>query len=74
MSYSSKSTCPVGRVLWEESLEEVILHSTPLCSVLLTLLKDKFMCLKDELKLQVTRPAGQVKFIDTVNITSLHAG
>ena len=41
MSNSSKSTRPVGRVLLEELLEEVILHITPLCSLLRTLLKDK---------------------------------
>ena len=34
------------RVLWEELLEEVILHITPLCSLLHTLLKDKCMCLQ----------------------------
>ena len=37
----------VGRVLWEELLVEVILHITPLCSLLHTLLKDKCMCLQD---------------------------
>ena len=31
---------PVGRVLWDELLEEVILHITPLCSLLHILLKD----------------------------------
>ena len=39
MSNSSLSTRPVGRVLWEELLEEVILHITPLCSLLHTLFK-----------------------------------
>ena len=34
MSNSSQSTRPVGRVLWEELLEEVILHITPLCYLL----------------------------------------
>ena len=48
MSNSSQSTRPVGRVLWEELLEEVILHITPLCSLLHPLLKDKSMCLQDE--------------------------
>ena len=45
-SNSSQSTRPVGRVLWEELLEEVRLHITPLCSLLQTLLKDKWssMC------------------------------
>ena len=43
MSNSSKSTRPVGRVLWEELFEELILHITPLCSLLQTLLKDKCM-------------------------------
>ena len=28
------------------------------------LLKDKCMCLQDEWKLQVTRPAGQVQFLN----------
>ena len=37
MSNSSQSTRPVGRVLLEEILEEVILHITPLCSLLHTL-------------------------------------
>ena len=27
-----KHTCTVGRVLWEELLEEVILYITPICS------------------------------------------
>ena len=48
MSISSHSTHPVGLVLLEEILEEVILHITPLCALLLMLLKDKSMCLKDE--------------------------
>ena len=48
MSNSSKSTRPVGRGLWEELLEEVILHITPLCSVLHMPLKDKCMCLQEE--------------------------
>ena len=47
-SYSSQSTRPVGRVLWEELLKEVILHITHLCCLLHTLLKDKFMRLQDE--------------------------
>ena len=47
-SNSSQSTRPVGRVLWEELLEEVRLHITPLCSLLHTLLKDKCTCLQDE--------------------------
>ena len=34
-------------VLWEELLE-VLLHITPLCSLLHTLLKDSCMCLLDE--------------------------
>ena len=46
MSNSFQSTRPVGRVLWEELLEEVILHITPLCSLLHTLLKDKCVCLQ----------------------------
>ena len=33
MSNSSQRTRPVGWVLWEELLEEVILHITPLCSL-----------------------------------------
>ena len=40
-SNSSQSTRPVGRVLWEEYMEEVVLYITPLCSLLHTLLKDK---------------------------------
>ena len=48
MSNSSQSTHPVGQVLWKELLEEVILHITPLCSLLHTFLKDKCMCLQDE--------------------------
>ena len=36
-----------GRVLWEELLK-VMLHITPLCSLLHTLLKDKCKCLQDE--------------------------
>ena len=51
-SNSSQSTCPVGRVLWKELLEEVILHITPLCSLLHTLLKDKCVC------------AGRVKIVN----------
>ena len=50
-SLSSQSTRPVRWVLWEELLEEVILHFTPLCSLLHTLLKVKCMCLQDEWKL-----------------------
>ena len=34
MSNSSQSTRPVGQVLWKEFLEKVILHITPLCSLL----------------------------------------
>ena len=34
MNNSSLSTCPVGRVLWEELLEGAILHITPLCYLL----------------------------------------
>ena len=40
MSNSSYSSQPVGRVLWDELPEEVILHITPLCSLLHKLLKD----------------------------------
>ena len=49
-SSSSQSTHPVGQVLWEELLEDVILHITPLCSLLHMLFKDKCMtlCLQDE--------------------------
>ena len=47
-SNSSKSTRLVGRVLWDELLGKVILHITPLCSLLHTLLKDKRMCLQEE--------------------------
>ena len=52
-----------GRVLWEELLNKAKLHITPLCSLLHTLLKDKCMCLQDEWKLQVTRPAGQAQYL-----------
>ena len=48
MSNSFQSTRPIGRVLWIELLEEVILHITPLCSLLHTLLKEMCMCLRDE--------------------------
>ena len=65
MCNSYQSTGPAGRVLWEELLEEVILHITPLCSLLHTLLsskqytlwifvrvlRDKCMCLQEEWKL-----------------------
>ena len=34
-AHSSQSTRPVRRVLWEELLEEVILHITPLSSYVL---------------------------------------
>ena len=63
-SNSSQSTRPVGRMLWKELyvLEEVILHITLLCSLLHTLFKDKCICLQDECKLKVTRPAGQVQY------------
>ena len=47
-SNSSQSTHPVGQVLCKELLEEVILHITPLRSLLHTLLKDKCMSLQDE--------------------------
>ena len=50
-SNSSQSTRPVGKVLWEELLDEVIINITPLCSLLHKLLKDKCMCLQDEWKL-----------------------
>ena len=40
-SNSSKSTRTTGWVLWEELLKEVILHITPLSSILHRLLKDK---------------------------------
>ena len=46
--------CPTGQVLWEELLKEVILHITPLCSLLHKLLKDKW---------QVHVFAGRVKFV-----------
>ena len=62
MSNSSQSTCPVGQVLLEKLLQEVILHNTPLCSLLHLLLKDKCMCLQDEWKLLVTCPAGQLEY------------
>ena len=38
----------VRLLLLEELLEGVILHITPLCHLLHTLLKDKCMCLQDE--------------------------
>ena len=47
-SNSFQNTHPVGQVLWEELREEIILHITPLCSLLHTLLKDRCMCLQDE--------------------------
>ena len=62
MSNSSQSTRPIGRLLWKELLEGVILHITPLCSLLQTPSKDKCMCLQDEWKLKVTCPAGQVQY------------
>ena len=37
-------------MLWEELLEGVILHISPLCYLLHMLLKDKGMCLQDERK------------------------
>ena len=40
MSNSPHRSCPVGRVLWDELLEQVILHITPSCSLLHILLKD----------------------------------
>ena len=43
-------TCPVGWVLRKDILEEVILHITPLFSLLHTLLNDKCKCLQDEWK------------------------
>ena len=61
-SNSSPSTRPVGWVLWEELLDEGILHITPLLSLMHTLLKDKCICLQDKWKLKVTRPAGQVQY------------
>ena len=49
MSNSPHSSCPVGQVLWNELLEEVILHITPLCSLLHILLKDvECVCWKSE--------------------------
>ena len=53
MSNSSQSTRPAGRVLWKEFLEEVILHITPLCSLLHTLLKDKSMRLQDKCNIEI---------------------
>ena len=51
MSNSSQSTRPTGRrVLWEELLEEVILHITPLCSLLHMLLKDKCKWMSENCK------------------------
>ena len=49
-SNSSQSTRPAGRVLWKELPKEVLLHITPLCTLLHTLLKDKTKCmsLQDE--------------------------
>ena len=60
MSNSSQSTrptrrvltCPTRRVLWEELLGEVILHITPLCSLL-----------KNTFKGQMHVFAGQVKTV-----------
>ena len=40
MSNSFHSSRPVGRVLWDELIEGVVLHITPLCSLLHILLKD----------------------------------
>ena len=42
MSNSFQSTRPAGRVLWEELLEEVILHIAPLCSLLHTAIHSVF--------------------------------
>ena len=57
MSYSSQSTRPTGQVFREELLEDVILHITPLCSLLHTLLKAYTF------KGQVHVFAGQVKIV-----------
>ena len=67
-SNSPQSTCPEGTVLWEELLGEVILHITPLCSLLHMLLKDKFCLLwfftsHQQFKGQVHVFAGQVKIV-----------
>ena len=51
-SKSSQSTRPVGRVLWEDLLKEVILHITPLCSFIAYTFKG-----------QVHVFAGQVKIV-----------
>ena len=48
-SNSPNSSCPVGWVLWDELLKEVILHITPLCSLLHILLKDgEYVCRTNE--------------------------
>ena len=39
-SNSPHSSRPVGRVLWDELLEEIILHIIPICSLLHILLKN----------------------------------
>ena len=62
MSNSSQSTRPVGRVLWEKLLEEVILHITPLCSLLHTLFKGQVHGFAGRVKIVDTCPAGQVQY------------
>ena len=42
---------PKARILQDELLKKVILHITPLCSLLHMLLKDVCICLQDEWKL-----------------------
>ena len=53
--HSSYRKSALERITWGS-------HITPLCSLLHTLLKDKCMCLRDEWKVEVTRPAGQVQY------------
>ena len=51
-----------GKYHFNSDMRNFISRISPLCSLLYTLLKDKYMCLQDEGKLLVTRPAGQVQY------------
>ena len=53
MSDSTQSTHPVGRVLYEELLEEVI---TPIYSLSHTFLKDKCLVMQDKCNIEIFCP------------------
>ena len=51
-SKSYQSTRPVGRVIWEELLKEVLLHITPLCSFIAYTFKGQVHVFAGQVKIE----------------------